>query len=184
MASAKFAKQAIAGDGFRDSLKSDLRVWEGEGRGVEAIPHFRIEADPRVKDESGNFLAYMDSEGKPTIGIGSRTSSVYDENGKRISATPEQVEQDFDINVDEAIAGARRVIPTFDSLSVNRRRALSNMVFQMGATGVGGFEDMRAALAEVPPNFELAAKEILDSKFAREDTPRRARAMAKLMREG
>lgn len=176
MPSIEILNQVIpqASDSFRDSLKKDLRFREGEGRGIEG--------DPRIKDENGRFLAYFDSEGIPTIGIGSRTSAVFDENGVRRSASPEEVEADFDINVDEAIAGTRRIVPSFDSLSSNRKMALANMVFQMGASGVAGFKDMLKAIAK--NDFESASREILDSRFARQMAKTgnpRAKDMAKLM---
>lgn len=166
-----------ASDLFRDVLKKDLRFREGEGRGIEG--------DDRVKDENGRFLAYFDSEGIPTIGIGSRTSAVFDENGIRRSASPEEVEADFDINVDEAIAGARRIVPSFDLLSSNRKMALANMVFQMGASGVAGFKDMLKAISK--GDFEAASREILDSTFARQMAKAgnpRAKDMAKFMMVG
>lgn len=182
MPSVEFAKEALAGDGFRDYLKVDLRVREGEGAAVSD--------DTRIKDEIGRSLAYFDSEGLATIGIGSRTHSVFDEGGMRRSASPEEVEADFDINVDEAIAGAKRLIPTFDSLSRNRRMALANMVFQMGTSGVGKFENMIEAIAD--GDFDRAAREVLftdghPSKFAKqmsdEGSPR-AEDMARFIREG
>ncbi len=155
--------------GLKEFLKKDLRFREGTGE----------------IDENGRFLAYFDSEGKPTIGIGSRTDSVFDIAGNKKSASFEEVESDFDLNTQEAIAGARRVIPTFDSLSLNRQMALANMVFQMGPSGISTFKEMIKAIAK--SNFQLAAKEILNSKFARQmakTSNPRAKDMAELIRKG
>lgn len=165
--------------------------------GLEILNNALEQNQRGLKEFLKRFLAYFDSEGKLTIGIGSRTHSVFDIAGNKRSASFEEVESDFDLNTQEAIAGARRVIPTFDSLSLNRQMALSNMVFQMGAVGVGGgivngkkvkgFERMLAALAKIPPDFDKAADEILDSEFVRQMAKTgnpRAKDMAELMRKG
>ena len=52
----------------------------------------------------------------------------------------------------------------------------------MGAEGLLGFRRMLTALAV--GNYHGAAKEMLDSKWARSDSPSRAERLAKIMREG
>ena len=66
---------------------------------------------------------------------------------------------------------------------VTRRAVMSvliEMAFQMGVAGVSKFEKMLAAL--IDHNYKLAAEEMLDSKWARQ-TPTRAQALAKIIRE-
>ena len=63
-----------------------------------------------------------------------------------------------------------------------RRDCLVNMVFQMGMGGVLGFKNMIAALRD--HDYLAASSHMLDSKWAREDTPGRANEMAEQMRSG
>ena len=67
-------------------------------------------------------------------------------------------------------------------LSDIRKSILVQMAFQMGVNGVLLFKNMWKAL-EVG-NYELAAVEMLDSKWAKSDSPARAERLAKIMREG
>ena len=57
---------------------------------------------------------------------------------------------------------------------------LIEMVFQLGMTGVSKFKNMWKALAE--KNYIGASYEMLDSRWAKQ-TPNRAKAMAKTMKE-
>ncbi len=62
-----------------------------------------------------------------------------------------------------------------------RRAALVNMVFQLGLTGVLKFRKMIQYLKV--GNYEAAADEGLDSKWARQ-TPNRARRVTEVIRTG
>jgi lysozyme len=57
---------------------------------------------------------------------------------------------------------------------------LIEMVFQLGMTGVSKFKKMWKALAEL--NYIGASYEMLDSRWSKQ-TPNRAKAMAKTMKE-
>ena len=54
------------------------------------------------------------------------------------------------------------------------------MVFQLGKNGVSKFKNMWKALSEL--NYVGASYEMLDSRWAKQ-TPNRAKAMAKTMKE-
>ena len=54
------------------------------------------------------------------------------------------------------------------------------MVFQMGFTGTMKFKKMVGHLKK--RNYESASEEMLDSKWARADSPNRARRLAQIMR--
>ncbi|MEM6988393.1 MAG: glycoside hydrolase family protein [Pseudomonadota bacterium] len=60
--------------------------------------------------------------------------------------------------------------------------ALVCMVFQLGATSFSGFKKARRALSV--GDLDTAAREFLDSKWARDDSPARARRMIKWMQHG
>ena len=63
-----------------------------------------------------------------------------------------------------------------------RRDVLINMAFQLGVNGLLKFKKMIRALDD--RNYSLAAKEMLDSRWAKEQTPERAKRLAKQMKNG
>ena len=63
-----------------------------------------------------------------------------------------------------------------------REAVLVGMFFQMGWSRVLGFKNMIKALVEC--DWNLAADEMIDSKWARDDTPGRAKEASKMMRTG
>ena len=75
-----------------------------------------------------------------------------------------------------------RTFPWWVGLSQARQAALMDMRLQLGASGLRNFQRMLAAIAG--GDYESAAEEALDSKWAREDTPRRAQDIARMLREG
>ena len=56
------------------------------------------------------------------------------------------------------------------------------MAYQAGEEGLRGFDKMLKALGR--DDYEEAARQIVDSKMGRKQTPRRARALMKAMKEG
>lgn len=73
-------------------------------------------------------------------------------------------------------------IPFFDKLDDERQYALIDMTFQLGIYGVKAFRRMLRALGV--GNYKEAARQCLDSKYAKIDTPKRAKRIAKLIDEG
>lgn len=71
---------------------------------------------------------------------------------------------------------------SWEALNEVRRDVLILMVYQMGFYGVKGFPSMRARIND--GNYEAAAAEMMDSKWARNDSPRRAACLADRMRTG
>ena len=55
------------------------------------------------------------------------------------------------------------------------------MSYQMGVTGVSYFKKMIKAMKQ--SNWKVAADEMLDSKWAKKDTPNRANRLADIVRE-
>lgn len=69
--------------------------------------------------------------------------------------------------------------PIMSRLSTARAAVLVEMAYQMGVNGVLGFGNMWRALEK--GDFELAAACMLDSKWAREDSPNRALRLSEAM---
>lgn len=70
----------------------------------------------------------------------------------------------------------------FSAMSDNRKTVVVAMIFQIGLDGFHRFKNMIEALESF--DYPLAAKEMLDSKWAKSDSPDRARRMAEMMLEG
>jgi lysozyme len=68
------------------------------------------------------------------------------------------------------------------SLDNTRQGVLLCMAYQLGTNGVANFKKMCAALRV--RDYQRAADEMLDSNWARVQTPARAQRMAQIMRSG
>ena len=68
------------------------------------------------------------------------------------------------------------------TIGASRQRALVCMSFQMGIGGLRSFKNMLTALER--GDWDRAEQEALDSKWAREDSPNRARLTAQVFRTG
>ena len=66
-------------------------------------------------------------------------------------------------------------------ISDDAKILIIEMIFQLGKTGVSKFRNMWKALAEDPPNYNVASIEMLDSRWAKQ-TPNRAKEMAEHMK--
>ena len=87
---------------------------------------------------------------------------------------------DQDIAEKERRMKAVNLIPT--DVNPEAWEIVLRMCFQMGVSGVRGFPSMRKALTIIPPDYKWAAREMLDSKWARSDSPSRAEAEAARMK--
>lgn len=144
----------------RDLLAKELELEEG------FVPH-----------------AYQDSLDFWTIGIGRmidkrRGGGITREEG--LYLLKNDIEKTF-----REISSA---LPWFWNLSDARQRALCNMAFQMGmgnagaGTGLLGFQRSLALIRD--GKYGQAANALLESKWAKEQTPARARRIADMIRKG
>ena len=108
------------------------------------------------RDEGCKDKAYLDTEGHWTIGVG---------HNLEVPLPPAIL----DLILEHDIRRARRAcesLPEYANLSPVRRGVLENMVFNLGLAGFMEFTRMRQALAL--GDYREAAKEMLDSKWARQ----------------
>lgn len=135
-----------------------------------------------IKGHEGLRLEmYRCPNGYPTIGYGHLIRRDEMPRYKDRMITPEEAEAIFHADWDRAVSDARKVVPTFDELSDPRKIVLVDMSFQLGIMGLLTFQRMLKAIRRM--NFVEAAAQILDSKYAREDSPSRAYRNAKMMLE-
>jgi len=111
------------------------------------------------RDEGFREYAYQDSEGYWTIGYG---RLIDKELGGNISETEGFILLVND--VDEVTNELDRVTPWWRQLPPDAQRGFANMAFNLGWTRLSKFVKMLAALED--HDFELAADEALDSKWA------------------
>ena len=132
------------------------------------------------KHEGYRNKVYLDTLGKRTVGVGHLCVEDFWEDDK-------EYEEKFlmDILLDDlqnAIKGARELKEEYDCTDIDEiaQEIIVEMVFQLGKNGVSKFRNMWKALAE--KNYIGASYEMLDSRWAKQ-TPNRANAMAKTMKE-
>ena len=126
-----------------------------------------------IHDEGLRRHPYVDTEGNQTIGIG---RNLEDRGISRATAIQmchediDHVEVDLDRNVD-----------WWRDMSEERQQALANMCFNLGWPRLSTFKKMLSALEA--GDYDLAADEALDSKWARQVGARAAR-ISKQIRNG
>jgi len=118
---------------------------------------------------------YHCTAGKLTIGIGWNL----DDSPMRYSEARFRLKNDLDEcrwDLENLLQGQ------FDGLPDHVQGVLMNMRFQLGP---GGFRTFKKFIAAIRGwDFVLAQKEGLDSKWARSDTPERARELMEVLRHG
>ena len=120
---------------------------------------------------------YLDSLGKRTVGVGHLCVEDFWEDDK-------EYEEKFLLTILEhdlksAIKSAEELCSDCPDLRDQAREIIVEMVFQLGKTGVSKFRNMWKALKV--PDYPTAAKEMLDSRWAKQ-TPNRAKEMSDHMR--
>lgn len=70
----------------------------------------------------------------------------------------------------------------FDAMTPDRKRALTNLSFNLGIGRLLGFKDALRAMEH--RTYEIAAKEFLDSLWAKQVGPERSKFIADLIRAG
>lgn len=126
-----------------------------------------------IRDEDLKLKPYTDTKGKVTIGIGRNLDDV--------GLSTEEAHYLCENDIGRVLSDLDRNMPWWRNLSENRQRALANMVFNLGWPRFAGFQKMIAALGD--DDYERAAAEALDSKWAGQVGPRADR-IAAMIREG
>lgn len=134
------------------------------------------EADLRMhltRHEGKRYRPYTCSAGKLTIGVGHNLES---------SDLPEFIVQGLlSHDIEECLRACRVLFPNWKVIPEDKQLVLANMSFQLGATRLGGFRKMVAAVNM--GLWDTAANEMSDSKWAKTDTPKRAKELVDIMRK-
>ena len=124
-------------------------------------------------DEGLRLKPYTCTAGKLTIGIGRNI----EDNG----ITVEEAEMMLENDIQSISAELFRRFPWVLELDDARKDALVNMAFNMGVPRLAQFSKMSKAINEM--DFESAADEALDSRWARQ-VGARAERIAHVLRHG
>ena len=141
-------------------------------------------------DEGEKLIAYRDHLGYWTIGVGHLLDPMKGANPAPFgidlrmgtSITRAQSELLMVRDIEDKMAELDRRASWWRRLSENRQRVVVNMCFQIGVSGFLGFK--KAVSAMQVGDYAKARVEMLDSKWAKEDTPGRAKRMADRMVAG
>lgn len=137
------------------------------------------------EDEGNVLFCYDDATGKPIVRgytcVGNPTIGCGRLLTDRHGISREESDYLFSNDLQETILSLQKAYPWFNKLDQVRADVLVSMVFNMGLTNFSEFKKMINAV--VTCNWHLAAKELLDSKAAR-DLPKRYQRLADMMRTG
>ena len=126
-------------------------------------------------DEGEILYAYPDHLGYLTIGVGILID-------KRKGGGLRKEESDFILKnrTSLIIEEVKRRLPWVSKLHFIRAAVLYNMAFQLGINGLLNFKNTLRLIES--GNFELAAQEMLNSLWAKSQTPERAKRLSEQMR--
>ena len=137
------------------------------------------------KHEGYRNKVYLDSLGKRTVGVGHLCVEDFWEDDKEYeeSFLMDILQKDLQGSID----GAEDLINNCPSgnkanISDDAKILIIEMIFQLGKKGVSKFRNMWKALQQDPPQYDVAATEMLDSRWAKQ-TPNRAKEMSNHMRD-
>ena len=120
-----------------------------------------------MRHEGYRASVYSDTLGVPTIGYG--------RNLRGVGISKEEALLMLENDLQRAITAAKRLFPTFDSLSDERQEVLVNMAFNLGEWRLSGFVKFRRAVTS--EEWHKAKREMIDSKWANQ-VGERARELA------
>lgn len=127
------------------------------------------------RHEGRRRRVYTDTAGKLTVGVGRNISDV--------SFSPDEIDRMFRNDLARARTECVRMFRFLGNFGPVRVAVLVDMMFNLGPTRLRKFKFMRQALKE--RDFEWAAIEMLDSKWARQvgsKPHQRAWRLARMMR--
>ena len=141
--------------------------------GMEAVKN-------RIKKHEGfRSKVYRDTLNKRTVGYGHLCVEEWWEDDKEYPDA--QLDRIFDKDFDKAKDGASKLYEGCE-ISDIAKGLIIEMVFQLGPTGVKKFRNMWNALKQTPPQYDVAATEMMDSRWAKQ-TPSRAKELSSIMRK-
>lgn len=140
------------------------------------------------RDEDGNpyHLTYLDSEGYLTFGHGHKVTEEDPEFGlgEGQLVHNDRVREMYNLDLQKAAGEAQNRVSNFDYLPDTHKSIVTQMAFQMGGVGLSGFENFLGELNSPQPDNSRLRDHLLDSKWAKYDSPARANRLADSLLKG
>ncbi|GLS27751.1 glycoside hydrolase family protein [Marinibactrum halimedae] len=134
-------------------------------------------------EEGFRSRPYYCSNGYPTIGyglkIGTKCAPLH---FFTLTLTKEMANAWLLDKCSSLLDQLEQKIPAFIELNDDRKAILISMAYQLGVQGLLGFTNTLACIDA--DDFDDAAREMLDSKWAEHDSPQRAERHSQVMRTG
>ena len=133
-------------------------------------------------DEGIKYEIYLDHLGLPTCGIGHLITEWDEEYGLEVGTeiSEERIYELFSKDVETTIDECRKLYYDFDELPEEAQRIIANMMFNMGRPRLSRFHKMKRAVDN--REWEVASKEMADSKWHNQDVPNRAKRLVERMK--
>lgn len=139
-----------------------------------------------IIDEGIRYKMYLDSEGKATIGIGHLVTKkdpefhyIADMTTKTITISKERASDLFKRDIEICLEDCRECFSNFDLMIEELQLIIANMMFNLGRTKFLGFKKFIEAIKN--ENYKMAAREMLNSKWAKQ-VKYRAKRLANRMK--
>lgn len=131
-------------------------------------------------DEGYRLKPYYCSAGYPTVGYGTKIGPLNAPLDMYVFSMPESAAHVMVVaTVDELCDELMAKLPWFARMPNVAQMVLMCMAYQLGVQGLLGFKNtLRHMEAKL---FREAAKEMMNSKWARQDSPARAKRMSDLV---
>lgn len=127
--------------------------------------------DQLRRDEGESPVCYQDHLGNWTIGVGRLI-------GNGGGLRPDEIAYLLNNDIQDRRDKLTKALPFYKNLSPERQGVLINMAFNLGVAGLLKFKQMLAAVER--KEWGVAAKEMLDSKWAKQVPTRAARLAAQM----
>jgi len=137
-----------------------------------------------IIDEGKRLDVYMCTGDPPkaTVGIGHMIRSDDPEAALEVgdTITEQRCQELFDEDIEGVLEDCDRLIKNFPILEPEAQLIIANMMFNLGLPRLSKFNNFLNALNEQPPNYQLAAVEMRDSRWHRQ-LPMRSTRLIKRM---
>lgn len=137
------------------------------------------------QEEGVRYIPYIDSLGYPTVGVGFKLGPQGAPlNHYTFTLSDNTIDAWLDINlsnIQESMLQHPEISAALPHCNSPRKDILISMAYQMGVSGLGGFQRMLSAI--IIENWDDVANHMLCSTWAKQ-TPGRAQRHAEVMKSG
>ena len=158
---------------------------DAEGRDEELLAMLKQHEGER-RNDAGHHVAYDDATGlpiKPGTHVAGHVTIGYGHNAGPGNGVPERIAQRMlEVDIEAVREGLDRQLPWWRRLPRKQRLALVDMGFNLGVPGLMQFKRMLSALHD--RDYDTAAAEALDSRWATQVGERRVETVTQLLRSG